>query len=239
MTIDELIRMTETITKLLSVIIWPSLFVYFLIRFGPDLKDFFKGAAEFSFKGAGFEATVRRKQNEIVASLVAAKAAKLEASDENRIGGAEIKGIADFISSSVSTRTLRRTSNAQILWVDDHPENNINERQALESLGVSFTISTSTNDAIELLSFNTFDLIISDMGRPPDPQAGYTLLDKIRAQGNQTPYIIYAGSRAPEHRAESRRRGAITCTNQPDELFDLVLMALEKKKGAGTSSNQI
>ena len=113
-----------------------------------------------------------------------------------------------------------------MLWVDDRPNNNINERQSLEALGVSFVLATSTDEAIDKIKRQSFDAIISDMGRPPDPQAGYTLLDKLRASGNQTPFVIYAGSRSPEHQAEARRRGAVGCTNRPNELFEMVLSVL-------------
>ncbi len=67
---------------------------------------------------------------------------------------------------------------------------------------------------------------ISDMGRPPDDRAGYTLLEQLRANGDQTPLIIYAGSRSPEHVAEARRRGAFGCTNRPQELYEMVLAVL-------------
>ena len=120
-------------------------------------------------------------------------------------------------------RTARRST---VLWVDDNPDNNVHERQALEALGVSFVLATSTEEALEKLESQSFDAIISDMGRPPDPKAGYTLLDKLRASGDQTPFIIYAGSRTPKHQAEARQHGAMGCTNRPDELFEMVLMAL-------------
>lgn len=66
-----------------------------------------------------------------------------------------------------------------MLWVDDHPENNRNEQRAFEALGMRFTLSKSTDDALDQLSRRTYELIISDMGRGPDPQAGYTLLDQL------------------------------------------------------------
>jgi DNA-binding NtrC family response regulator len=69
-------------------------------------------------------------------------------------------------------------------------------------------------------------LIISDMGRPPDQRAGYTLLDKLRERGDRTPFVIYAGSRDPDHVKEARKRGAIGCTNSAQELILLVSRAL-------------
>ncbi len=113
-----------------------------------------------------------------------------------------------------------------VLWVDDLPDNNVFERQALESFGLRFVLSLSTDDALEKIKHQTFDAIISDMGRPQDNRAGYTLLKTLRSDKNQIPYIIYAGSRAPEHVAEAKNKGAQGTTNRPDELFDMVLAAV-------------
>jgi uncharacterized protein YegL len=124
-----------------------------------------------------------------------------------------------------------RIQGSTILWVDDRPDNNRFERQALEELGIRIDISTSTEDALPRLKWRSYDMIISDMGRPPDTRAGYTLLDQLRKQGDQTPYLIYAGSRAPEHIAEARRHGAIGCTNLWDELVRLVTSVLSGEDG--------
>lgn len=117
-----------------------------------------------------------------------------------------------------------------ILWVDDRPDNNIHERQALEAVGINFILAVSTEEALERLNQQQFDAIISDMGRPPDAQAGYTLLDKLRSSGNQTPFVIYAGSKTPEQVAESQRRGASGCTNNPNDLFEMVLSAIGRSQ---------
>lgn len=115
----------------------------------------------------------------------------------------------------------------QILWVDDRPSNNRYEAAALTSLGMHVQLSTSTDDALgKIATHGRFDVIISDMGRPPDPQAGYTLLDTLRRGGDSTPFVIYAASRSPEHFDAAVRRGAAGCTNQPDELIELVSNAL-------------
>ena len=87
-------------------------------------------------------------------------------------------------------------------------------------------LARSTDEALERLARQRFDAIISDMGRPPDPRAGYTLLDQLRSTGKETPFIIYAGSRDPEHVAESRSHGAIGCTNNANELIKMVMSVL-------------
>jgi CheY-like chemotaxis protein len=110
-----------------------------------------------------------------------------------------------------------------VLWVDDRPNNNIYERAAMEKYGLRFVLAKSTDEAIKQLHNARFDAIISDMGRPPDYRAGYTLLKAVRDSGNQTPYFIYAGSRAPEHVVEALRRGAQGTTNVAAELIEMVI----------------
>lgn len=117
----------------------------------------------------------------------------------------------------------------RVLWVDDRPKNNVFERQSLEALGFQFTLALSTEEALEALSCTEFDAIISDMGRPPDQRAGYTLLKSLRSEGDQTPFLIYAGSRSPEHIKEAKKRGAQGTTNMPDQLFEMVLTLLGMK----------
>jgi CheY-like chemotaxis protein len=119
-----------------------------------------------------------------------------------------------------------RLRQAHILWVDDRPNNNIVERRQMENLGIEFTLSTSTEDALTKVRAQSFDAIISDMGRPPDYQAGYTLLEALHREGIKLPYIIYAGSRAPEHQAETLRRGGFGTTNSRQELFQMVMDAI-------------
>lgn len=228
MSVDEFTKLTEALTKLLSVLVWPVLLAFVLVRFGPALKEFFSSLGEFTFKGGGFEATAKRKQAEAAAALVAASVARPDANRTPGSAARDAKEAAAVVAESVNARVIRRASEATALWVDDRPSNNIFERQSLEALGVSFVLATSTDEALDHLAKQKFDVIISDMGRPPDSRAGYTLLEKLRASGNQTPFVIYAGSNAPEHKAEARSRGALGCTNRASELFEYVLAALNR-----------
>ena len=184
------------------------------------------GLGEFTLKGGGFEASAKRQRAEAAAALVAAAVSKPEAGASAAANATDAQAAAAVVAEVVTPRALRRTAGSTVLWVDDRPDNNVHERRALEALGCRLVLATSTEDAQEKLKHNRVDAIISDMGRPPDPQAGYTLLDRLRTAGDQTPFIIYASSRAPEHRAEARRRGAVGTTNRPDELFEMVLGVL-------------
>lgn len=226
MSVDDVVKLIDAITKLLNVLVYPAVFLFFLIRFGRDLSNFFSGLGELSLKGAGFEASLKRKQAEAAAALAAAAISKPSETLTPKTAAQEAKAAVDVVAEAVNPRIAKRASRSRVLWVDDRPNNNVYERQALEALGISFELATSTEEALEKLSRQRFDAIISDMGRPPDSRAGYTLLDKLRTMGDQTPFIIYAGSKSPEQIAEARRRGAIGCSNNASELFEMVLFAI-------------
>lgn len=218
---DDIAKLIDAISKLFSATIWPLLFVFVFVRYRKSIGTFLDTLSEFSFNGLGIQTSFRRKQAEATAALVAATVARTDASTTPEMVAREAKAATEAVSA-VTARAFRRAKNAKVLWVDDRPDNNIRERQALEALGVEFTLSLSTEDALQKMGHQGFDMVISDMGRPPDPKAGYTLLDQMRALENNTPLVFYAGSRSPEHVQESRRRGALGCTNRPDELFEYV-----------------
>lgn len=119
-----------------------------------------------------------------------------------------------------------------ILWVDDRPENNIYERQAFGYLGFRFTLASSTGEALEALSQTKYAAIISDMERREGPREGYVLLDRLRKEGNHTPLFFYASSNAPELKRETLSHGGQGCTNNPQELFEMVTRAVIMKQTA-------
>ena len=114
----------------------------------------------------------------------------------------------------------------RILWVDDRPDNNTYERQVFESLGLTFDLALSTDEALERLSSSRYGAIISDMGRREGPREGYRLLDAVRTSDTITPFFIYAGSNAPAHKREAAEHGAQGSTNRANELVDMVTRAL-------------
>jgi DNA-binding NtrC family response regulator len=136
--------------------------------------------------------------------------------------GLTLPNQAQAVSATVADGKSTRKS---VLWVDDNPSNNFYERRSLQQHGITFTLSTSTDDALGKLIRNHFDAIISDMGRPPDTLAGYTLLEWARKINVTVPFILYCPTR-PEFVVESKRRGALGQTSSLDELSTLLKAAL-------------
>jgi DNA-binding NtrC family response regulator len=97
-------------------------------------------------------------------------------------------------------------------------------------------VSTATEDAMARQHRDGYDIVITDMSRPPDPHAGYTLLDALRARGDRTPVVIYAGSITSTQAADARNRGAWGSTDQPHVLYDLVVAAVRAGNPRGTGS---
>ena len=226
MTIDEFVKLLEAIAKLLGVLVWSSLLLLVLIRFGPSLTEFFANLGEFTVKGGGLEASAKRRQAEATAALAAATVAKPGVLRSAEAAASEAKAAATVVADFSAPRILRKASQSVVLWVDDHPQNQAYERQALEALGIRIVMAPSTESALQVLKNQKFDVIISDMSRPPDERAGYTLLDALHQHGNNTPFVIYSGSGSGEDRAEARTRGALGSTNRVTELYEYVLSAI-------------
>jgi CheY-like chemotaxis protein len=101
-----------------------------------------------------------------------------------------------------------------------------------ESLGLTFDLALSTEEALEQLSSSRYGAIISDMGRREGPREGYRLLDAVRASDRVTPFFIYAGSNTPQHKREAAEHGAQGSTNRANELVDMVTQALSSNDAA-------
>ena len=141
------------------------------------------------------------------------------------LGQTELDELVELITNASQTKPTEKWKN-HVLWVDDRPNNNVNERKALEAQGLQFKLALSTDEALEIIEQQKFACIISDMGRIEGPKEGYVLLDQLRTIGNKTPYVIYAGSNLPEHKKMAREHGALGSTNRAQELFQLVMGAV-------------
>jgi CheY-like chemotaxis protein len=170
-----------------------------------------------------------RMQMSVVASLTAATAKQVDSPTSE----AQLHKIVEVVRAAgpAAIATSEEWRN-RILWVDDRPENNTLERGAFETMGLRFTLSLSTAEAFERLSQAKFAAIISDMGRREGPREGYVLLDRLRKEGDSTPLFFYASSNAPEHKHETRKHGGQGCTNNAQELFEMVTRAVIQRQVA-------
>ena len=232
MDIAKTTELIKAIATLLAALSWPVLAFFLAIYFGTPFKKFLSNIGEFSgkFGPSGIEVTAKAEAAKIeAAAALGAAAAKAETGENQApaIDESRVRTITSVIAEVNQPRTIRKLSEAVILWVDDNPSYTVYERRALEAFGIEFVLSATTEDALTKIRPGKYAVIISDMGRPPDTMAGFTLLEALKKQAETTPFIIYAGTRAVELRDEAQKRGAFASTNNPEELFQLVLKAIQ------------
>lgn len=231
MDFNQFVKLLELIISILQTLIWPATVLLILFYLRKPLIKFLNDLGELTFKAGPIETTAKRQQViEAAASLGAATAHwQNEAQDKQSIPDAEKAiEVAKLVDQLVTPTTSKQLEGATALWVDDRPAFTTYERQALAALGIQFTLSKSTEDALERLEQKRYDVVITDMSRPPDKYAGYALLEKMKGMKINTPCIIYASGKKPEYIAEARRRGAFGNTNEPEELFALVVQAIKE-----------
>jgi CheY-like chemotaxis protein len=128
------------------------------------------------------------------------------------------------IATPSAVGPIKDATAKQVLWVDDKPNNNKNEKKIMErTMGIQVKDVQTTEEALNELNRNPhYRLILSDYRRPDDPQDGYTLLRRLREKEFTIPVIYYTGSASASHDAEARKQGAVGSTNSPVRLVEMV-----------------
>lgn len=113
----------------------------------------------------------------------------------------------------------------RVLWVDDHPENNLEERRFLESQRIAVYAVTSTEDALKLLVMydGRYDAVISDMGRGEESLAGLKLVEAMRERGDKTPFYMYTIFPSGEQRQLAAGAGGQGVAVTAEELYAFIL----------------
>jgi CheY-like chemotaxis protein len=216
---DDIIKVLEV----LPPILWIVVVIIVLVIFRRTIRDELLPRLS-SFKAMGVELSF------------------VEDSIDSAIGVAEkTTGRHIVIPEDEKQRALRQAirhvdvfRGRRILWVDDIPANNRNERRMFSSLGVSFDNAISTEKGLARLEIDDFDCIISDMrrdeGKGDNNQAGMEFINSLRTRGDNTPVVFYIGADPKGEPPPS----SVGITHRPDKLLLLVLRALQgTTKGGG------
>ncbi len=152
----------------------------------------------------------------------------------------EIRRILELSKNRVAEDTpaagLRRDlfnwmsfQNFRVLWIDDNPQNNVGYIDAWsKELGILFRTADSNLDAVYKLSSETFDLVISDIGRPSESKPGLTTLQMVNGRA---PVIFFTNKRGMNLRRTLKEAGAREVTDSEAVLDGLLKEAWEEKFG--------
>lgn len=243
------VQVFVAVADFLKALVWPGIAAWFLYHHRAAIGDLLGGLSEFTLEAGSFKASARKKA-EVAAALGAAEEARaaqetreraasaaageaqpatLEPSLAPQVSPGQAASIAATVDAALPGRKADRMGGATILWVDDRPSNNAYERRAFEALGIEVHTSLSTEDALARLKQFPYDLVITDMGRAGDPDAGFTLIAEMNKQQPRPPVVVYAGAVAQKKRDQIVGSGAWGSTNRPQELFSLVTSALQAR----------
>lgn len=229
-TVDQVSKLLDAVGSLISAIAWPTLVLFLVWWFRDPIAGL---ATDLRAAVREGRATVKAGPGGIEFSTAQA-AALIQSAEARRGDGEGSRAAAPEGASSIATAVEQiadavqseRRRAPRILWVDDSPENNRLEERALKQLGVDIRVCLSTEEALLQLSREEFDLVITDLGRPGDHRAGYTLIDEMRKRGYDIPVVIYTARATAADKEEAVNRGAFERTASPGELIELVARAV-------------
>lgn len=116
-----------------------------------------------------------------------------------------------------------KTGRRCILWVDDYPIDNETVISYFKGQDVQFDLALTTEQGLERYEKNAYDLIITDMGRGSENDAGLTLIRELKKLHCQAPIIVFCSSRARErYGAQALELGAYSVTNGMGNLISLI-----------------
>ena len=152
---------------------------------------------------------------------------ELQFRDELQAAGAA-RGVR--LSDEEIDRALRRLATsgalmkgARLLWVDDHPDEIVQESRVFEAAGARITRVRTTRDALSQLDKRNYDVVLSDIRRGDDGAAGLRFASALAQRQNAPPLIFYVGKmRRPTPDT------AFGITNRPSELVHLTLDVLAR-----------
>lgn len=129
-----------------------------------------------------------------------------------------------------ASATVPTLYGASVLWIDDNPENNRSELAQLEEGGVRVATATTLDGALRLWRVQgPFDLVISDVARHGDPDAGFHDLAALRARtGWQGPAVFYGGRVTPERRERAEEVHA-SITRVFSEVWETLSQAVHDR----------
>lgn len=111
--------------------------------------------------------------------------------------------------------------------MDDNPQNNAHEREALLTLGTVTHTATTTEEGMAALRTNVYDLVISDMRRGNAPNEGMSLLREMREGRYPQRVVFYVGA---ANRDKGTPAGSFGIADRPDELLHLIMDILERQR---------
>jgi CheY-like chemotaxis protein len=203
----------------LTGLVWFALVAFVVWKLLPAIRTIVESRG-FTIKAGGAEISVQQASDTLAHGVddLREQLSALKAQVEAGAGAPAASPIAAGVPQ------LRR-----VLWIDDHPENNVYEIQALHRKDVAVDQVTTTADGLNAVLHATlpYDVVITDIGRKENgedrPQAGLDFIQRMRKADPKTPVFVYASAAAVGRLSEQiTAAGASGATSSATELLEML-----------------
>jgi CheY-like chemotaxis protein len=208
----------QFILQVVQTLVWPAFGVFLVIVLKKPIAALLQKAALTSVELPG---GIKIGLGQLASAAAVGVAIGKQTDGDAQNTETAVQTVALALSRSAQGDKLHLRQN--ILWVDDIPDNNTHLAEAFRSLGYKITLARSTNEALSEFERSSFDLVISDMGRPPDGEAGLTLLRTMKDREIHLPLIIFAAYWGRAHAGEESKFGLARITNDASVVYASVV----------------
>jgi CheY-like chemotaxis protein len=234
-----------SLVTLLVGLAWPAtvLILIYVVAHHTDVSAIQKSVNEFMQDKQSVKLSASLKEGfavEIVSRQVQNGLTRQIAAESGQVSSAQ-RSTVQRVAESAATKLLQQASQSpearmKILWVDDHPQNNIGLQYAFQALGM-IVVCVDSNAAIagSFATAGRFDVVITDMyrdavrDRPAEPEGGWQTVKIIKTDYPNVPVIIYAGDYSAQHKDDPLSPPVLANTNDTQGVFSLVFdIALKK-----------
>lgn len=148
----------------------------------------------------------------------------------DQIHESQIQELIRFIQlyNDKQTNQSNDPESKRVLWADDNPFNNKDIIEIFERRGVTFDLAITTKQAFHLFSEHSYDLVITDLTRGSETDAGFTLITQIiRSPRTTPPILVYSvGKSFQEYGEIVRKMGAELIAGGIGELIGKISVLL-------------
>ncbi|MCK5642899.1 MAG: response regulator [Gammaproteobacteria bacterium] len=216
--------MDELTLEVVKILLWPSLLIIILILFKKPISVFIMnwGKTEIKIDKNGIAITAEVVKFITKSSIE--KVVNVNKVDRAKYIEEDAKGISEVITKIQNN--LDKIRDKKILWIDDHPEWNINEKSAFETMGMRITWSMTNSEALDKIKTEDFDLIISDLFSDEGQPKGFNLSKELKIENIKIPVIFYTGLVTQDIKEKAEILGAFGIVDSSASLTSKVLSAL-------------
>ena len=199
------------IIKIVPSLIMACLAVAFVLAYRSEISTLFGRMTKFKAFGVETEFSAKAMDSAITAQGV-----------QNQVSVDDRKGSLKRLA--LLAPLLRDT---RMLWVDDTPAKNRNERALLEGYGVRIDTFTASTPAEQALRDNKYLLVITDLKREGRDDEGLQFVARTVANKINIWTIAYVGT---DQQGLARPANLFGITNRPDHLMHLVCDVVERER---------